>query len=99
MLKYIFFTLLCYSFAIPHGQAQGQIQLSVREYDEKTAHEEKEDPVWTIMDLRADNQTTYRLIEDEQKYPAIKAESINAAAGLIHSVDIDPEEYPIIEWS
>ncbi|MDZ7691923.1 MAG: DUF3047 domain-containing protein [Balneolaceae bacterium] len=50
------------------------------------------------MGVNADNLTNYSREQDEKGNTVIKAESKNAASGLVYKVDIDPREYPVIEW-
>lgn len=57
-----------------------------------------ENPRWSKLELPKRDNTKYRLEEVDDRI-AIKAESMNSASGLVYKVDIDPKEYPIIEWS
>lgn len=81
------------------AEAQNQIILLVDQYDENSVpEEEEENPKWAPMEVNADNLTNYSREQDEEGNTVIRAESRNAASGLIYQVDIDPREYPVIEW-
>ena len=75
--------------------AQDMIRLKVDSYDSQNADK---DSSWAMMEVKSDNLTTYNLVDDESGQKVIKAESNNAAGGLIYKTRIDPQEYPIIEW-
>ncbi|MDR8392932.1 DUF3047 domain-containing protein [Aliifodinibius sp. S!AR15-10] len=78
---------------------QDQIILPVNQYDESSdPKQEEENPRWAPMEVKADNRTEYSKRQDKEGNTVIRAESKNAASGLIYKVDIDPSEYPVIEW-
>lgn len=52
---------------------------------------------WLLFDFKNIPHTIYSLVEDSGKN-VVKATSNKSASGLIRKVDIDPVEYPIIEW-
>jgi len=54
--------------------------------------------LWQALSFRGKKATDYRLYEIDGKV-VIKAESDRSASGLIRRVDIDPQEYPILQWS
>lgn len=54
--------------------------------------------LWEPLSFRGKKDTDYRLHEKNGKV-VIKAESNQAASGLIRRVEIDPEEYPVMRWS
>ena len=54
--------------------------------------------LWEPLSFRGKKDTDYRLNEIDGKV-VIKAESDRSASGLIRRVDIDPQEYPILQWS
>ncbi len=94
-LTILLFSLLNSSFV----KAQNSIKVPVSDFNpESLTDEEVENPRWSVLKLPNRNPTKYTLVESEDRI-AIKAESMNSASGLIYKVDIDPEEFPIIEWS
>ena len=78
--------------------AQEEIRIPVAEFDPQQLNQDIENPKWSELKLPRRNSTSYTLVNDDSTI-AIKAESINTASGLVYKVDIDPEEYPILEWS
>jgi hypothetical protein len=46
---------------------------------------------------KIERQTDYSLVEDDGRV-VLRADSDSAAAGLVHALDIDPAQYPVIEW-
>ena len=75
--------------------AQDVLRLKVDSYDPQNTDK---DSGWSIMKVKSDNLTTYSLMKNESGQKVIKAESDNAAGGLIYKTRIDPQKYPIIEW-
>lgn len=79
--------------------AQDLIKIPVTDFrPEKIDSETIESLKWDIIKLPKRNLTSYSLHKDSTGI-SIKAESTNSASGLVYQVDINPEEYPIIEWS
>lgn len=53
---------------------------------------------WEALNFpKIHRHTRYSLISDDRQV-VLKAESQNAASGLIHYIRIDPSRYPIIRW-
>ena len=75
---------------------QQTIRLNVNEYQEDTTGQT--DSSWVMMEVKSDHITDYSATYDQDGSRIIKAESDNAAGGLIYKRRIDPEAYPIIEW-
>ena len=50
---------------------------------------------WTVKSFRG--ETDYRIIADGPGH-VLQAESRGAASGLVHKLDLDPREYPILTW-
>jgi hypothetical protein len=93
------FVLILLLLLIPEfGLAQDEIRIPVTEFDPQQPNEDIENPRWSELKLPRRDATTYSLI-DTAEVIAIKAESMNSASGLVYKVDIDPAEYPILEWS
>ena len=46
---------------------------------------------------KIERHTGYSLVEDDGRV-VLRAESDNSAAGLVHALDIDPAQYPVMEW-
>lgn len=79
--------------------AQETIKVPVTDFNpESLTDRESENPRWSVLKLPKRDATKYTLVESDDRI-AIKAESMNSASGLVYKVDIDPEEFPIIEWS
>ena len=75
--------------------AQDSIRLDVSNYNADT---QNENATWEMMEVQSDNLTKYQLVDGTDGQHVIKANSNNAAGGLIYKKRIDPSEYPIIEW-
>ncbi|RNC79695.1 MAG: DUF3047 domain-containing protein [Balneola sp.] len=91
-LAFVFATTASFAFS------QDAISIPVTEFNPEQLEEYVENPKWSILSLPRRDKTTYTLVEMNDR-TAIKGESKNSASGLIYKVDIDPNEYPIIEWS
>lgn len=97
-LKSIALLIGLITFSTATGFSQDQISIPVTEFNPEQLEEYVENPKWSILSLPRRDKTTYTLVEMNDR-TAIKGESMNSASGLIYKVDIDPNEYPIIEWS
>ncbi|MBO6525212.1 MAG: DUF3047 domain-containing protein [Balneolaceae bacterium] len=99
-LKLALHALLLFIFAFKFPvTAQETIKVPVTDFNpESLTGEEVESPRWSVLKLPNRDATKYTLVESDDRL-AIKAESMNSASGLVYKVDIDPEEFPIIEWS
>lgn len=95
MILRILFIVSFYSFS---AIAQETIRIPVSDFNPTSLDDEVENPKWSELKLPRRAATTYELVNDENS-PAIKAVSVNSASGLVYKVDIDPNEFPIIEWS
>lgn len=94
MLRTLVFSL----FLITPVLAQEDIRIPVSEFDPLHLKEDIENPKWSELKLPRRDATIYELYETDDVL-AIKAQSSNSASGLVYKVDIDPTEYPILEWS
>ena len=92
-MRILFLTVALCGFCLIPGLAQDQIVIPITEYNP----DDTENPKWEALAFRGSDDTQYTLITDEEE-PYIKAVSNNSGSGLLYSVDIDPKEYPIIEW-
>lgn len=80
-------------------KAQDQITVPITDFNpESLENENVSNPKWSILSLPRRDNTTYELIEMDNR-TVIQAKSVNSASGLVYQIDIDPQEYPIIEWS
>lgn len=96
----ILFILGLFLAIVPYSPfAQSTIVIPVTDFNPQNLNRiDYENPRWSKLELPRRNHTKYELIDLDNK-TVIKAVSINSASGLIYKVDIDPKEYPIIEWS
>jgi hypothetical protein len=78
--------------------AQAEIRIPVSEYNPEVLKEDVNNPRWSELKLPRREPTFYTLV-DTGEVIAIKAKSMNTASGLVYKVDIDPAEYPIVEWT
>ena len=53
---------------------------------------------WTPETFRGKRQTAYTLVQDEGR-TVLRAESRQAASGLMHRIEVDPRLYPVLRWS
>ncbi len=98
-MKLLFILGLLLAFAPSSLIAQSTIVIPVTDFNPQNLNQiDYENPRWSKLELPKRKHTNYELIELGNR-AAIKAESLNSASGLIYKVDIDPKEYPIIEWS
>ncbi len=94
-----YFTILLLLLLSPFiVYSQEEIRVPVTEFNPQQLNEDIENPRWSELRLPRRDATYYSLI-DSAGVLAIKAESMNTASGLVYKVDIDPAEYPILEWS
>lgn len=78
--------------------AQQNIVIPVTDFNPDSLNEiDYNNPRWSKLELPKRDNTIYKLVEIDTGV-AIKAESMNSASGLVYKVDIDPREYPIVEW-
>lgn len=93
---YILFVLIFWDASV----AQSSIRIPVEDFDPSTIEMNQERPArWSALTLPRRNSTEYTLIEATDTSRAIKANSRNSASGLVYQIDIDPAEFPIVEWS
>ena len=50
---------------------------------------------WTIS--RFKKSTEYKLVDTEGR-TAVSAKADNSASGLVHKLDLDPQQYPLLSW-
>lgn len=95
----LLFILLPVLFVAYPLHAQDIIRIPVTDFNPDSLNDpDFESPRWSIQDLPKRDNTNYELIQTAEM-PHIRANSSNSASGLVYKVDIDPEEYPVIEWS
>jgi hypothetical protein len=51
--------------------------------------------VWTLSKFK--KSTEYKLVDTEGR-TAVRANADNSASGLVHKLDIDPQQYPLLSW-
>lgn len=51
--------------------------------------------VWTLS--RFKKSTEYKLVDSEGR-TAVKAKANASASGLVHALDLDPQQYPLLSW-
>ncbi len=80
------------------GFAQDTLRIPVTDFDpDQLGQPEGETSTWDVLTLPKRDATEYeRLLLDGEE--VIRAVSTGSASGLVYKVDIDPYEYPIIEW-
>lgn len=89
--------LISYLFINPVS-AQDFIRIPVTDFNpDSLADPDYENPRWSTLTLPNRDRTHYQLSEDQDS-AHIKATSTNSASGLVYKVDIDPREFPVIEW-
>lgn len=98
MKKIITGLLFCIGISIS-ATAQESIRIPVTDFDPESMNKEVfTDSRWSELKLPKRDKTEYTLVEEEDR-TYIKGQSNNSASGLVYKVDIDPKEFPIIEWS
>lgn len=98
MKKILSILILCLGFTFI-AMAQDSIRVPVTDFDpELMGSDVFKDSRWSELKLPKRDKTNYSLIEDEERI-YIKAESNSSASGLVYKIDIDPKEFPILEWS
>lgn len=56
--------------------------------------------VWTVKALPGvPNRTAYLLVADQDRGTAIQASADNSFAALTRKLEIDPEQFPVLDWS
>ena len=71
--------------------------IPVSEFNPEEYDKDSDNNKWEKLTLPKKDNTEYTLVSDSDE-PHIKAVSKNSASGWKYKVDIDPKEYPIIEW-
>jgi hypothetical protein len=80
------------------AHSQSSIIIPVTDFNpESLENEDIENPRWSELTLPRRSKTEYSLHQQDSMV-SIKAVSENSASGLVYKVDIDPAEFPIIEW-
>ena len=51
--------------------------------------------VWTLS--RFKKSTEYKLV-DTDGHTAVRAKADGSASGLVHRIDLDPQQYPLLSW-
>lgn len=78
--------------------AQNQVRIPVTDFDPNRFVEDPSMVKWERLQFKKAKVTDYQLVHSgDTSY--IMGMSNNSASGLIYSVNIDPREYPIIEWT
>tara|TARA_R110001599_G_C12275462_1_gene662212 strand:+ start:7815 stop:8621 length:807 start_codon:yes stop_codon:yes gene_type:complete len=104
---YLFLTTLLFSFACNNSDSKNKtdaepdsestIVIPVSEFNPEEYDKYSDNNKWEKLTLPKKDNTEYTLVSDSDE-PHIKAVSKNSASGWKYKVDIDPKEYPIIEW-
>lgn len=90
-------TLLLFILLAPASIAQDSLVIPITSFNPANFDEDAKDQQWQRLTLPRKDWTEYTLITDGDM-PHIKAVSNNSASGWKYLIDIDPQEYPIIEW-
>ncbi len=78
--------------------AQSSIVIPVTDFTPESLNNVGEvDSKWSVLSFPRRDATQYSL-NTQDSILSIKAESSNSASGLVYQVEINPAEYPIIEW-
>lgn len=103
----LLFTTLLFSFACEKGNSKNKnekksdpestIVIPVSKFNPADYNKDAEGNKWEELTLPKKDKTKYTLVTDGDD-PHIKAVSNNSASGWKYKVDIDPKEYPVIEW-
>ena len=51
--------------------------------------------VWTLSKFK--KSTEYKLVDTDDR-TAVSAKADNSASGLVHKLDLDPQQYPLLSW-
>lgn len=104
---YLFLTTLLFSFACNNNDSKNKtddqlddesaIVIPVTEFNPEEHNKESDNNKWEKLTLPKKDHTEYTLVSGSDE-PHIKAVSKNSASGWKYKVDIDPKEYPVIEW-
>jgi len=103
---YLFLATVFFSFACSNSSKKDKkeeldpestIIIPVTEFNPAEYNKDAENNDWEKLTLPKKDHTEYTLVTDADE-PHIKAVSKNSASGWKYKVDIDPKEYPIIEW-
>ncbi|MEO1022419.1 MAG: DUF3047 domain-containing protein [Bacteroidota bacterium] len=99
----ILLAFLCYSqhTDVYAQQSDSVIVVPVTSLETETlmlVSDDIEYEAWRLVDLPKRNTTSYEKIEIDGK-PAVRGiASGNSASGIFYKLDVDPVEYPILEW-
>jgi hypothetical protein len=93
LLSSLFLTVLLCATAF----AQDSLIIPITSFNPAEFNEDAENNKWQRLTLPKKDWTEYTLVTDGEM-PHMKAVSNNSASGWKYLVDIDPKEYPIIEW-
>lgn len=88
-----FLALVFSSFLV----GQDSLVIPITSFNPAEYNEDAENNKWEPLTLPKKDWTEYTLVTDGDM-PHIKAVSNNSASGWKYLIDIDPKEYPIIEW-
>lgn len=77
--------------------AQDSLVIPVTSFNPAEFNEDADNNKWQRLTLPKKDWTEYTLVTDGDM-PHIKAVSNNSASGWKYLIDIDPKEYPIVEW-
>lgn len=90
-------TLLLVILLSTFTSAQDSLVIPITSFNPAEFDEDADNNKWQRLTLPKKDWTEYTLVSDGD-IPHIKAVSNNSASGWKYLVDIDPKEYPIIEW-
>ncbi len=90
-------TLLLIAILSSVAFAQDSLVIPITGFNPAEFNEDMEGQKWERLTLPKKDWTEYELITENGK-TFIKAVSENSASGWRYNIEIDPKEYPIIEW-
>lgn len=96
-MKSLLTTLLVAIIFSASAIAQDSLVIPITSFNPADFNEDAENNKWQRLTLPKKDWTEYTLVNDGDR-PHIKAVSQNSASGWKYLIDIDPKEYPIVEW-
>jgi len=96
-MKTILNTLLISLLVTGFSFAQDSLVIPVTSFNPAEFDEDAEEQKWERLTLPKKDWTEYSLVDENGK-TYVKAVSNNSASGWRYNIEIDPKEYPIIEW-
>lgn len=97
-MKYFYVASFLWLIFLPSQLYAQSDEITVAQFSQKAAGADLLMEDWLIFDFKNTPHTDYEVVDLGDR-TVVKATSKNSASGLIMPVDIDPMEYPIMEWS